>query len=122
MKLSIEQPGGVNLVRGYSAAGLRIGDQVHEGSVVVSASTVIGWRPRRIEEVTADDLRIALDLEPGILLLGTGAVQRFPGGPLYEALYRSRVGFEVMDTGAACRTYNVLASEGRSVVAALLVG
>jgi len=55
------------------------------------------------------------------LLLGTGPSQRFPDPPLYAELYRSRVGFEIMDTGAACRTYNVLVGEGRAVVAALLV-
>src|SRR5688572_13694246 len=119
MKLSMEQPGGIHLVRGYSAAGVRVDDQLHERSVIVSAATVVaGWRPQRVEELTADDLQVALDLSPEILLLGTGPTQRFPDAPLYAALYGSRAGFEIMDTGAACRTYNVLVGEGRAVVAA----
>ena len=123
MKLSMEQPGGIHLVRGYSAAGVRVDDELHERSVIVSATTVVGrWRPQRVEELTVDDLQIALDLAPEVLLLGTGPTQRFPEPPIYQALYRSRTGFEIMDTGAACRTYNVLVGEGRAVVAALLVG
>jgi uncharacterized protein len=121
MKLSMERPGGIHLVRGYSAEGLRIDDQLYRNSVIVSATDVIGnWRPRNVDELGPEDLRAALELAPEVLLLGTGPTQRFPAAPLYDALYRSRVGFEIMDTGAACRTYNVLVGEGRAVVAALL--
>ena len=122
MKLSMERPGGIHLVRGYSADGLRIDDQLYQNSVIVSATSVIGnWRPRNVDELSPEDLRAALELAPEVLLLGTGPTQRFPGAPLYDALNRSRVGFEIMDTGAACRTYNVLVGEGRAVVAALLL-
>jgi len=122
MKLSIEKPGGIHLVRGYSAAGVRIDDRVYAASVVVNATTVIeGWPPRAISETTEADLQRVLELQPEILLLGTGRRQEFPPQPLLALLYGARVGFEVMDTGAACRTYNVLVGEGRNVAAALIV-
>ena len=122
MKLNLERPGGIHLVRGYSDAGIRIGDRLYAESVVVNAETVIeGWRPRTIAEASIEDLRQALALRPEVLLIGTGRQQMFPARELLALLHESHVGFEVMDTGAACRTYNVLASEGRNVAAALIV-
>jgi len=62
-----------------------------------------------------------LELQPEVLLIGTGARQVFPGTALIAELYALRLGFEIMDTAAACRTYNVLVAEGRDVAAALIV-
>ena len=62
-----------------------------------------------------------LELKPAIVLLGTGAAQRFPMPALARRLTTAQVGLEVMDTAAACRTYNILAAEGRRVAAALLM-
>ena len=122
MKLSIEKPGGIHLVRGYSEAGVRIDDQLYATSVVVNATTVIeSWRPRSIGEVNETDLQPVLELRPEVLLVGTGRRQVFPAPEVLAWLYRARVGFEIMDTGAACRTYNVLVGEGRNVAAALIV-
>jgi uncharacterized protein len=79
MKLSIEKPGGIHLIRGYSAAGVRIDDRLHAASVVVNATTVIeGWPPRAISEATEADLQRVLELQPEVLLLGTGRRQEFP--------------------------------------------
>jgi uncharacterized protein len=122
VKLHLERPGGIHLVRGYSDAGIRIDDRLYAESVVVNAETVIeGWPPRTLADATAEDLRQALALHPEVLLIGTGRKQAFPARELLALLHESRVGFEIMDTGAACRTYNVLASEGRNVAAALIV-
>jgi uncharacterized protein len=68
-----------------------------------------------------DDLAPALELNPQILLLGTGKTHCFPPAELMGAVLKQNVGLEVMTTDAACRTYNVLVSEGRSVVAALII-
>jgi uncharacterized protein len=73
-------------------------------------------------DISLQSLQPALDLEPEILLLGTGARTMFPEPALLAELSRRRIGFEAMDTAAACRTYNVLAHEDRAVVAALLIG
>jgi uncharacterized protein len=123
MKLNVEAPATANIIRGYTPAGFRVGQQDCVGSVIVSAASLIeNWRPRDIAELTVEDLEPALALEPEVLLIGSGARQEFPTPELLAALHRSRVGFEVMNTGAACRTYNVMLAEGRAVVAALIAG
>jgi uncharacterized protein len=122
MKFTLDRPATPNVVRAYSPGLLRIGDREFLRSVVLSAATLLDdWRPQRIEDLAVADLEPALALQPEVLLLGSGARQVFPPSELLARLYASRVGFEVMDTGAACRTYNVLLAEGRAVVAALII-
>ena len=69
-----------------------------------------------------DDFAALLDLKPELVVFGSGAVFRFPERRIMAAFANARIGFEVMDTPAACRTYNVLMSEGRQIAAALLIG
>lgn len=122
MKFTLDQPATVHVVRGYAPGLLRIGDREFTRSVIVSAQTLIDdWRPQRAADLTAADLAPALALQPGILLLGSGPRQVFPAPDLLAQLYAAGIGFEVMDTGAACRTYNVLVAEGREVAAALII-
>jgi uncharacterized protein len=123
MKLSVDAPSTANVIRGYTAAGFRVGGRDCTGSIIVAAHTLIeDWRPREMSELGIEDLAPALALQPEVLLIGSGARQVFPAPRLLAALYRSKVGFEVMNTGAACRTYNVMLAEGRAVVAALMPG
>lgn len=122
MKFTLDRPGTPHVVRGYAPGRLRIGDREYARSVIVSAATLIDdWRPQHIAELTAADLEPALAIKPQVLLLGSGASQVFPAPELLAQLYAARIGFEVMDTGAACRTYNVLVGEGRHVAAALII-
>jgi uncharacterized protein len=122
MKLTVDAPASANIIRAYTPSGFRIGQRDCSGSVIVSARALIeNWRPREMAELTAADLEPALALEPEVLLIGSGARQVFPAPELLAVLHRSRVGFEVMNTGAACRTYNVMLAEGRAVVAALML-
>jgi Uncharacterized conserved protein len=122
MKFQLDAPGNVNLVRGYGPGQLRIGETTHTTGVILTATTVIGpWRPATAEDIGADDLAPLLDLEPEIVLLGTGQRQHFPDPEVLRALYARRIGVEVMDTSAACRTFNLLVAEGRPVAAALIV-
>ena len=122
MKFTLDRPATRHVVRGYSPGALRIGEQEYTRSVIVSAQALItDWRPQSIDELTAADLEPALALRPEVLLLGSGVRQVFPAPELLARLHAARVGFEVMDTGAACRTYNVLVGEGREVAAALFI-
>ena len=122
MKFTLDRPGTLHVVRGYTPGRLRIGEQEYARSVIVSAARLIAdWRPQHIGELTAADLEPALALKPQVLLLGSGARQVFPSPELLAQLYAARIGFEVMDTAAACRTYNVLVGEGREVAAALII-
>ena len=122
MKFTLDRPATLYVVRGYSPGLLRIGQRELTRSVIVSAASLIDdWRPQNIGELTAEDLEPALALRPEVLLLGSGARQVFPPHELLARLHAARVGLEVMDTGAACRTYNVLVGEGRAVAAALII-
>jgi uncharacterized protein len=122
MKFTADRPGGAYVVRGYSPGLLRIGEREIVTSVIVSAAKLIEpWRPRRMSELTAVDLEPAIALSPAVLLIGTGARQVFPDAAIFAELHAARIGFEIMDTGAACRTYNVLIGEDRNVAAALVI-
>ena len=122
MKFTLDSPATLYVVRGYSPGLLRIGQRELTRSVIVSAESLIDdWRPQNIGELTAEDLEPALALRPEVLLLGSGARQVFPPHELLARLHAAGVGLEVMDTGAACRTYNVLVGEGRAVAAALII-
>jgi uncharacterized protein len=122
MKFQLDAPGGLNVIRGYAPGNLRVGDQAYMTSVILSPTSMVApWRPATVADLAPQDLQPLLDLEPEVVLLGTGATQQFPEPRLLRALYEHGVGVEVMDTSAACRTFNVLAAEGRSVAAALIV-
>ena len=122
MKFNLDQPSTINVVRAYGPGLIRIGERSFSRSVIVTATTLLeDWRPRRISDLQESDLGELLRLRPEVLLIGSGLRQEFPQRATLAALYAARVGFEVMDTGAACRTYNVLAAEGRNVAAALIV-
>jgi uncharacterized protein len=122
MKFQLEAPGGVNLIRGYVPGELRVNEATYATGIVLSAATIVApWRPTAIAELQEVDLEPILALQPEVVLLGTGARQVFPDPAMLRALYARNVGIEIMDTSAACRTFNVLVAEGRAVVAALIV-
>jgi uncharacterized protein len=122
MKFHLDVPGGVNVIRGYGPGQLRIGDQVHDRSVIVTATTLVSpWRPAAAHDLIPADLEPLLALAIEVVLLGTGPRQHFPDPALLRPLYERKIGVEIMDTPAACRTFNVLVAEGRPVAAALIV-
>ena len=81
-----------------------------------------GGRPAGFDALVAEDFAAIAALAPEVALLGTGSALRFPHPRLTRALVDARIGLEVMDTAAACRTFNILAAEGRRVAAAVFVG
>ncbi|HEX7013255.1 MAG TPA: Mth938-like domain-containing protein [Steroidobacteraceae bacterium] len=121
MKLTDDTFTGANLVRSYSPGEIRIGEEVLHRSCLVRADEIVrSWRPQTIDELTLEDLEAVFALEPEIVIIGSGGRQQFPEAALMAAMLSRGIGCEVMDTGAACRTYNVLVSEQRKVVAALM--
>jgi uncharacterized protein len=122
MKFTPDRPATLHVIRAYGPGALRIGDRTFDRSVIVSAESLVeGWRPASITDLRPVDLEPLLALEPEVTLIGSGSRQAFPDRSTLQALYAARIGFEIMDTGAACRTYNVLVAEGRRVAAALIV-
>ena len=79
------------------------------------------WIPADINQLTLSDFETLIALKPEVIILGSGTKIKFPDNELRREFNRLNIGLEVMDTGAACRTYNVLLSEGRNVAAAILL-
>jgi len=122
LKIEREQAEGKNTFTGYGEGYVEVNGARHSESLVVSAERVItDWPAPSLEALRPDHLAAIIELSPEIVLLGTGAKFRFPDAALLAPLYKAGIGVEVMDTPAACRTYNILLSEGRSVVAALIL-
>lgn len=110
------------VIRAYAPGRINVSDELFTRSFIVAPDRLIpDWPPQRFEELTAEHLEAALALEPEILIVGTGATQRFLAGELLAKVSAKGIGVEMMDTAAACRTYNILLSEDRKVVAALLM-
>jgi uncharacterized protein len=123
MKLTLDANPRVTLVRSYSNGELRVGEQVFHRSCILTPNQVVpDWRPTKVEDLEERDLDALLATQPELVLLGTGDRQRFPAVQIRGAFVRAGIGLEVMDMGAACRTFNVLVQEERRVCAALLFG
>jgi uncharacterized protein len=122
MKLTDDTQRGTNFIRAYSEGELRIGvDVIIRTSCIVTAQHVQAWKPTSVDAITLEDLEPLLAMTPEIIILGTGQTQQFPDTSLLGAILSRGIGFEVMTTGATCRTYNVLVGEDRKVAAALLM-
>jgi uncharacterized protein len=122
MKFHQERAEGRNSFTGYGEGYVEINRARHTASLVVSGERVVtDWPVTSVEGLAADHMAAIVELKPEIVLLGTGASLRFPGPALLAPLYKAGIGVEVMDTPAACRTYNILLGEGRNVLAALIV-
>ncbi len=122
MRFTQDLTSSVNVVRGYAPRELRVNDDSFVNTVILGASVV------RTESAIASvaDLRDEhvtriMTLEPELVILGTGIDQEFPPPSFGAQFLTAGIGFEVMDTGAACRTFNVLVSEQRRVVALLIL-
>ena len=120
MKLHASGASGVNTITGYGEGYVMVNGERRESSVVVMPDRTENWTVERFEDLTAEDFTFLQRLQVEIVLLGTGARQRFPHPRLTAALAQAGIGLEVMDIQAACRTYNILVAEQRKVAAALL--
>lgn len=121
MKLHANRPTALNTVTAYGAGYLEINAQRFQHALLVSPELPLeAWPPTRFEELAPEHFEAIVAHGPEVVLLGTGPTQRFPHPRLTAALAARRIGVEAMDTGAACRTYNILMTEGRKVLAALL--
>jgi len=109
-----------HLIDAYDAHGVVIGKQRYQQGLIVMSTQIIAPWTVQPADLTGEHLDELLAFTPQIIVLGTGSRQVFPDSRLYFAVLERGVGFEVMDTGAACRTYNILVSEGRRVVAGLM--
>ncbi|MFC5302701.1 Mth938-like domain-containing protein [Azospira restricta] len=112
----------LNTFTGYGDGYVAVnGIQYRSNITVLPGQLLPEWTAASFETLVEADFAKLAALQPEILLLGTGSTLRFPAPALLQPLLAARIGLEVMDTQAACRTYNILVAEGRRVAAAILV-
>ncbi|MDO5102305.1 MAG: Mth938-like domain-containing protein [Lautropia sp.] len=121
MKLHADRNEHLNTITAYGEDWVDINGTRHHGALLVQPTgPVLPWQVASFEALTAADFEQLARLAPEVILLGTGDRLRFPPPAITRSLMQARIGLEVMDVVAACRTYNILMGEGRQVLAALL--
>lgn len=120
MRFTLDTPASLSITA-CSREGVTVGRTLYRTSILILPDAVQEWDCFDIHALDATQLDPLLQTEPELVLLGTGATLRFPDSTLTRGLGQRGIGVEVMDTPAACRTYNILLQEGRRVVAALIV-
>ncbi|WP_085315791.1 Mth938-like domain-containing protein [Derxia lacustris] len=123
MKLHTDAPNSLNTVTAYGDGFIEINARRHETAVLVTPTAPVeDWPAANFEALAAEQFEAVLAHSPEVVILGTGAKQRFIHPRLIAQLIARRIGVECMDTKAACRTYNILMAEGRSVAGVFLLG
>lgn len=123
MKLQPDRAEGVNFIQSRTPGELVINGQTWTESILVPATGAVrAWPPADPAGLLVEHVEMIAAASPELVILGTGARLRFAAPALLQPLMKRRIGVETMDTAAACRTYNVLVSEGRNVLAALMLG
>ncbi|MFL6601024.1 MAG: Mth938-like domain-containing protein [Steroidobacteraceae bacterium] len=122
MKFTLEGGSNVNVIRSYSAEEIRIGEHIIRSSCVVTADALIAnFPPATLDDLAVNHLEPIFELRPELVLLGTGARQRFAPAAIRASFAEKRIGLEAMDLGAACRTFNILVQEERRAAAVLFL-
>ncbi|MEY4060257.1 MAG: hypothetical protein RL551_1515 [Pseudomonadota bacterium] len=118
MKLQSDPHSGANTITGYGDGYIEINKIPY---LLSSDGEILEWSVGSFEELSPADFAKMASLKPELIIIGTGKRQRFPKPELLKTLIEAKLGFEVMDSQAACRTYNILVGEGRQVLLALIV-
>jgi len=122
MKFALTDPSSGYLIQAYREQQIIIDDLTYEHSLILLPDQLIpNWPVTDPSQLNEGHFSELLETKPDLVLLGTGEAQTFPAPKLYQSLMAANIGLEVMTTAAACRTYNILASEGRRVAAALIL-
>jgi uncharacterized protein len=134
MKFTREMSEGFYTIHAYAPGGVVLNspdpedDRDEEGRIELQQSFIVTpeqlvpeWGTKSLEQLQKEDLTPIREMEPEIFLLGTGSKLQFPDNELLAAMIELGMGYEVMNSPAACRTYNILAGEGRQVAAAIII-
>jgi uncharacterized protein len=122
MQLNLETDTHRTRIHAYSESGIQIAGQWYTNNLLLTSEQIIeNWQPGPVKQLKQSDLAQLFTENPEVLILGSGRHIQFPPQQLYAELAAKKIGLEVMDTEAACRTFNILLSEDRAVVAALYI-
>lgn len=121
MKLHFNSARGIHLITARGRGFIEVNRTQHTTSLLLMADSIRPWALSDIAALTRESASELVALHPELVLIGTGERHQFPAPDSYRDLIEAGIGVEIMSTDAACRTYNFLASEGRQVLAALIV-
>jgi len=120
--LNLDENQSAYQIRAYKPGTIQVNELVYSQSLIVMPNKLIeNWPPQSIDALSSKDLAPIIEFKPDIVLLGTGEHHVLITAEIYGDLINHGIGVEVMDTGAACRTYNALSAENRNVAAALII-
>jgi len=112
----------LNSIQAYEQGQITVNERIYTQSLVLAPDQIIeSWPVTSVSQLEAEQLECVFDLKPDIILLGTGEKQVFPNINILGKFAQKGFGVEVMNTGALCRTYNILVAEDRYVVAAFIL-
>lgn len=122
MKLHLTTPEGNNLISSYGSGWIEVAQTRYQQSLLVMPNRIVtDWEAASTALLSETHFESIAALKPEVVLLGTGSKINFPHPRLWRSLTDAGIGLECMDTGGACRTYNILMAEGRHVIAALIL-
>ena len=122
MKLNLDSSTAKYVINAYDTGMITVNNQVYMQNMIVTSNQIIDhWEPGHVEQINENHIHHLIGLKPEIILLGTGKNLTFPHPKLISIAMQQGIGFEVMDTGSACRTYNILSAEDRNIAAALIM-
>jgi len=122
MKFAQESQDEGYIITAYGDNSVSVNGKTFEQSLILANTEFSeNWGITAIEQLTADHIEQVLSFDPELIIIGTGNKLVFPPVEIYAAIIQRGIGVDFMDTHAACRTYNILMSEGRGVVAGLIV-
>ena len=122
MELQLENHSSGYRVDSFSNNEVVIGKVCYTSSLIVTPKQVVRhWPPQHPNQFTVDDFGMILALEPELILVGTGNTLRFPDSVILKGVIRAGIGIDFMGSSAVCRTYNILAAEGRKVAAGIII-
>ncbi|MEE9310016.1 MAG: Mth938-like domain-containing protein [Cocleimonas sp.] len=109
-------------ITGYESDGVEINGLMHKQAFILSPMELINdWQPQNLSALSVEHFDALYTLKPEVIILGTGEKQIFPDREILKFLVQNRIGYEIMDTPAACRTFNIIMAEGRNVVAGMFL-
>jgi uncharacterized protein len=121
MKMVLDDAPGLNLIAAYEPGRVKIRGHFHSVSLVIYPRELdTDWSANHVQDLDGKALRSIADKKPELVIIGTGETQLFPDPRVFIPLMDAGIGYEVMDNTAACRTFNILISEGREAALALL--
>ncbi len=123
IKLNLHQDANITLIHSYSDGKVWVDNTLYTDNLIVTPAGIFKWSLREPTALSTQDFEplFELDLAVELVILGTGKILTFPSADQTRLLIERQIGIEVMDTSAACRTYNILAGDGRKVAACLMV-